>query len=98
VRLHVNEQGQVGPRRSVVHDIIVVKSLPLATEGINRIAPLSDNYGMFGSVDVLSPSGSRPRLIVGEQKPTVIANVSVIANSESTITVSGKSTAKQRRP
>lgn len=72
VRLHVNEQGQVGPRARRSHDIIVVKSLPLATEGINRIAPLADNYGMTGSVDVLSPSVGEPRLIVGEQKPTVI--------------------------
>ncbi len=72
VRLHVNEQGQVGPRARRSHDIIVVKSLPLATEGINRIAPLADNYGMSGNVDVLSPSIGDPRLIVGEQKPTVI--------------------------
>jgi tRNA/tmRNA/rRNA uracil-C5-methylase (TrmA/RlmC/RlmD family) len=72
VRLHVNEQGQVGPRARRSHDIIVVKSLPLASEGINQIAPLADNYGMTGSVDVLSPSIGEPRLIVGEQKPTVI--------------------------
>jgi tRNA/tmRNA/rRNA uracil-C5-methylase (TrmA/RlmC/RlmD family) len=50
----------------------VVKSLPLATDGINQIAPLSDNYGMSGWVDVLSPTVGDPRLIVGEQKPTVI--------------------------
>ena len=72
VRLHVNDQGQVGPRARRSHDIIVVKSLPLASEGINQIAPLADNYGMTGSVDVLSPSIGEPRLIVGEQKPTVI--------------------------
>lgn len=72
VRLHVNDQGQVAPRARRSHDIIVVKSLPLATEGINRIAPLADNYGMTGSVDVLSPTIGEPRLIVGEQKPTVI--------------------------
>jgi tRNA/tmRNA/rRNA uracil-C5-methylase (TrmA/RlmC/RlmD family) len=72
VRLHVSDQGQVGPRARRSHDIIVVKSLPLASEGINRIAPLADNYGMTGSVDVLSPSIGEPRLIVGEQKPTVI--------------------------
>ena len=72
VRLHVNDQGQVGPRARRSHDIIVVKSLPLASDGINQIAPLADNYGMTGSVDVLSPSIGEPRLIVGEQKPTVI--------------------------
>jgi tRNA/tmRNA/rRNA uracil-C5-methylase (TrmA/RlmC/RlmD family) len=72
VRLHVNDQGQVGPRARRSHDIIVVKSLPLASEGINQIAPLADNYGMTGSVDVLSPSIGEPRLIVGEQKPSVI--------------------------
>ena len=72
VRLHTDERGHVGPRARKSHDVIRVSSLPLASAGINRIAPLSDEYGNVGSVDVLSPSVGDPRLIVGHQKPTVI--------------------------
>lgn len=72
VRLHTDDRGHVGPRARRSHDIVRVSSLPLASEGINRIAPLTEEYGNIGSVDVLSPSMGDPRLIVGHQKPTVI--------------------------
>ncbi|MFM6968709.1 MAG: class I SAM-dependent RNA methyltransferase [Microbacteriaceae bacterium] len=72
VRLHTDDRGHVGPRARKSHDVIRVSSLPLATTGVNEIAPLSDEYGNIGSVDVLSPSIGDPRLIVGNQKPTVI--------------------------
>ncbi|MFM6967855.1 MAG: class I SAM-dependent RNA methyltransferase [Microbacteriaceae bacterium] len=72
VRLHTDDTGIVGPRARKSHDIIRVDSLPLATSGINQIAPLADNYGNVGSVDVVSPSVGDPRLIVGHQKPTAI--------------------------
>jgi hypothetical protein len=72
VRLHTNDRGQVGPRARKSHDVIRVSSLPLATAGVNLIAPLSEEYGDVGSVDVLSPSMGDPRLIIGDQKPTVI--------------------------
>lgn len=72
VRLHTDERGHVGPRARKSHDVIRVSSLPLATSGVNSIAPLTEEYGNVGSVDVLSPSIGDPRLIVGHQKPTVI--------------------------
>ena len=72
VRLHTNDRGQVGPRARKSRDVIRVSSLPLATAGVNLIAPLSEEYGDVGSVDVLSPSMGDPRLIIGDQKPTVI--------------------------
>lgn len=72
VRLHTDERGHVGPRARKSHDVIRVSSLPLASVGINLIAPLTEEYGNIGSVDVLSPSIGDPRLIVGHQKPTVI--------------------------
>lgn len=72
VRLHTDDRGHVGPRARKSHDIIRVASLPLASAGINDIAPLTEEYGNIGSVDVLSPSVGDPRLIVGHQKPTVI--------------------------
>ena len=72
VRLHVDNHGIVGPRARKSHDVIPVTKLPLASAGINTIAPLSETYGAEGSVDVLSPSVGDPRLIIGNQKPTVI--------------------------
>ena len=72
VRLHVDEKGNVGPRARKSHDVIRVSTLPLASAGINSIAPLREQYGVVASVDVLSPSVGDPRLIVGNQKPTVI--------------------------
>lgn len=72
VRLHTDDRGHVGPRARKSHEVIRVSSLPLATAGVNEIAPLCDEYGNVGSVDVLSPSIGDPRLIVGHQKPTVI--------------------------
>lgn len=72
VRLHTDDRGHVGPRARKSHDIIRVSELPLASAGINSIAPLTEEYGNVGSVDVLSPTIGDPRLIVGHQKPTAI--------------------------
>ncbi|MEY4312825.1 MAG: hypothetical protein RLZZ319_334 [Actinomycetota bacterium] len=72
VRLHVDDSGRVGPRARRSHRVVSVASLPLATDGVNSIAPLGDNYGNAGTVDVLSPTIGDPRLIIGDQKPTVI--------------------------
>ena len=72
VRLHTDDRGHVGPRARKSHDVIRVSTLPLASDGINKIAPLREEFGAVGSVDVLSPSIGDPRLIVGHQAPTVI--------------------------
>jgi tRNA/tmRNA/rRNA uracil-C5-methylase (TrmA/RlmC/RlmD family) len=72
VRLHVDDAGRVGPRARRSHRVVSVDSLPLATEGVNSIAPLGENYGMLGTVDVIASSVGDPRLIIGEQTPTVI--------------------------
>lgn len=72
VRLHTDDRGHVGPRARRSHEVIRVSELPLASAGVNSIAPLTEEYGNIGSVDVLSPSIGDPRLIVGHQKPTVI--------------------------
>ncbi len=72
VRLHVDDEGRIGPRARRSHRVISVDSLPLATEGVNSVAPLRENYGMAGVVDVLNPTVGDPRLVIGDQKPTVI--------------------------
>ena len=72
VKLHVSENGAVGPRARRSHEVIRVDSLPLASEGINQIAPLDQDYRGVESISVLSPSVGEPRLIIGKQSPTVI--------------------------
>ena len=72
VRLHVDESGRIGPRAHRSHRVISVESLPLATDGVNSVAPLRENYGASEVVDVLDPTVGDPRLIIGHQTPTVI--------------------------
>ena len=72
VKLHVSENGTVGPRARRSHEVIKVDSLPLASDGINQIAPLDQNYLGIESISVLSPSTGEPRLIIGKQSPSVI--------------------------
>lgn len=72
VRLHVDDSGRVGPRARRSHSVMPVTNLPLASDGINLIAPLRDNYAGVSTIDVLSPSVGEPRLIIGTQTPTVI--------------------------
>lgn len=72
VRLHVASDGTVGPYAARSHRVIPVQSLPLATESVRQIAPLRDTIPGVDTVDVLAPSVGGARLVVGEQKPTVV--------------------------
>lgn len=72
VRLHVDDRGRIGPRARRSHTVIQVPNLPLASAGVNEIAPLDQYIQEIDTVDVLSPSVGDPRLIIGEQKPMVI--------------------------
>ncbi|QIK63073.1 class I SAM-dependent RNA methyltransferase [Leucobacter viscericola] len=66
VRLHVDaETGTVGPYASRSRRVIPVESLPLASEGINQIAPLSDNITEVATVDLVDPAADDPRMLLG---------------------------------
>ena len=52
--------------------MIPVTSLPLATAELDASAPLGERFDGYESVDVLNPSTGGVRLIVGNQKPSVI--------------------------
>lgn len=71
VRLHVAEDGAVGPYAARSHRVIPVASLPLAVEEVEAIAP-RDGLAGVDTVDVLAPSAGEARLIVGRQAPSVI--------------------------
>ena len=72
VRLHVDDQGRPGPFAARSHRVIPVTSLPLATAELEASAPLAERFDGYESVDVLNPSTGGVRLIVGNQKSSVI--------------------------
>lgn len=72
VRLHVDDEGRVGPYAARSHRVIEVDDLPLATPEVAEVAPLAERFPGESAIDVLQPSIGGARLIIGAQKPTVI--------------------------
>jgi tRNA/tmRNA/rRNA uracil-C5-methylase (TrmA/RlmC/RlmD family) len=52
VRLHVDEEGNVGPYAARSHRVIPVADLPLATEAVERAAPLGETQMREGIIDI----------------------------------------------
>lgn len=72
-RLHVGDDGRLGPYGARSHRVIAVTDLPLAVDAVRANAPLQERMPGAGSVTVLAPSvGEGARLVIGAQKPTVI--------------------------
>ncbi|GAB2552835.1 class I SAM-dependent RNA methyltransferase [Leucobacter ruminantium] len=65
VRLHVDpETGAVGPYAARSRRVISVASLPLATEGINQVAPLHEPMPGVTTVDLIDPAADDPRMLL----------------------------------
>jgi tRNA/tmRNA/rRNA uracil-C5-methylase (TrmA/RlmC/RlmD family) len=73
-RLHVADDGTVGPYSARSHRVIKVASLPLATPALAEVAPITERMPEQAGEDViaLAPSIGGARLILGAQAPTVI--------------------------
>ena len=72
-RLHVAEDGTVGPYAARSHRVVPVADLPLAVPAVRELAPLGDRMPGAGSVQILAASTAREaRLVIGAQRPTVI--------------------------
>lgn len=74
VRLHVADDGTVGPYAARSHHVVAVDDLPLAAAAIRELAPIREKYDgpKALTIDVLAPSVGSARLIIGEQSRTVI--------------------------
>jgi tRNA/tmRNA/rRNA uracil-C5-methylase (TrmA/RlmC/RlmD family) len=72
IRLHVDDQGRLGPMASRSHSVIPVQDVPLATAAVQAATPFAERFLGLGTLDVIAPTTSEPRLVIGEQKPTVI--------------------------
>ncbi len=67
VRLHVDpETGAAGPYAARSRTVIPVSSLPLATEGVNQIAPLFEAMRGLATIDLVDPSNDDPRMLFTE--------------------------------
>ena len=67
VRLHVDpDTGVVGPYAARSRTVIPVSSLPLATEGVNQIAPLGEPMQGLATVDLIDPANDDPRMLFTE--------------------------------
>ncbi|MEO5533803.1 MAG: TRAM domain-containing protein [Pseudolysinimonas sp.] len=72
-RLHVAADGSIGPYAARSHRVVAVADLPLAVDRVRDLAPLRESMPGVKSVQVLAPSlGDGARLVIDEQKPTVI--------------------------
>lgn len=72
IRLHVDDQGRIGPMASRSHTVIPVTDVPLATAAVQAATPFAERFTGLSTVDVLAPSVGSARLVLGDQKPTVI--------------------------
>jgi tRNA/tmRNA/rRNA uracil-C5-methylase (TrmA/RlmC/RlmD family) len=72
VRLQVDESGRPGPYAARSHRVIAVDDLPLATEGVAEVAPLGELFPGEKSIEIVEPSTTGARLIIGTQKAMTI--------------------------
>ncbi|WP_448809326.1 class I SAM-dependent RNA methyltransferase [Agromyces bauzanensis] len=64
VRLHVTDDGTVGPYAARSHTVVPVASVPLAVPELARIAPLAERFPGARAVDLVAPSVGDPQVVV----------------------------------
>lgn len=70
VRLHVDEEGRIGPYAARSHTVVEVADLPLATGELREIAALEQRVPGAQRVDLIAPSASPARrLVLGDESP-----------------------------
>jgi tRNA/tmRNA/rRNA uracil-C5-methylase (TrmA/RlmC/RlmD family) len=71
MRLHVAEDGSVGPYAARSHRVVHVASVPLAVPELARLAPLDDRFPGARAVDLVAPSVGEASVVVveGERMP-----------------------------
>lgn len=67
IQLHVDEQGFVGPYRERSHEVIRVKTLPLATEDIQELEFHNKNYQSVGKIEVMASSTGQVQWLIDKK-------------------------------
>ncbi len=64
VRLHVAEDGTVGPYAARTHHVVPVRAIPLAGEALAELAPLGGVEPGATAVDLIAPSSGGGQVVV----------------------------------
>lgn len=72
IRMHVAPDGALGPMAARSHRVVPVDEVPLASPAVQAATPFGERFAGVPTVDVLAPTVGDPRLIVGEQAPSLI--------------------------
>lgn len=67
VQLHVDDQGFVGPYRERSHDVVRVKTLPLATEDIQELSFQTKNYQSVEKIEVMASSTGQVQWLIDKK-------------------------------
>jgi tRNA/tmRNA/rRNA uracil-C5-methylase (TrmA/RlmC/RlmD family) len=67
IQLHVDEQGFVGPYRERSHEVVRVKSLPLATEDIQELEFHHTTYQSVGKIEVMASSTGQVQWLIDKK-------------------------------
>jgi tRNA/tmRNA/rRNA uracil-C5-methylase (TrmA/RlmC/RlmD family) len=65
LRLHVAEDGAVGPYAARSHHVVPVADVPLAVQAAQAIAPLGERFDGATHIDVVVPSTGNPFVLQG---------------------------------
>lgn len=80
-RLHVGDDGRVGPYAARSHEVIDVAALPLATAAISAAAPLNDRLEPGSTVDLVDVRGAGQVAVVvrgADEKPDRSATTTIV--------------------
>lgn len=72
IRMHVAPDGALGPMAARSHRVVPVDEVPLASPAVQAATPFGETFSGVPTVDVLAPTVGDPRLIIGEQAPSLI--------------------------
>lgn len=75
VTLHVDASGRPGPYAARSHRVVAVRDLPLAVPELRALGLLEERFPGVDRVEAIAPSVGAPRIVVGRQEPTVVAEV-----------------------
>ncbi|MCW4457779.1 class I SAM-dependent RNA methyltransferase [Microbacterium sp. MPKO10] len=90
VRLHVDDEGRMGPYAARSHTVVPVSSLPLATPRLAEIIELDALVEGAASLDLIDPSGFEPLLCVGDDDLKAAGTVTErVGDSEFTVDAGG---------
>lgn len=70
LRLHVSEDGVLGPYAARSHRVIPVNDVPLATPALAAITPLTERFTGSTHVDIVAPSAGNAFVLSGDSNST----------------------------